>query len=844
MTTNKHEYTNDSIRTFGDMEYIRLRPNNLLPSMDTQGMIHMLWEYISNSMDEIVQRPDGGTILVVLCRNLSTQEFQIVIRDDGRGLPIDRLKDSYTKLKTSGKISENSAYNSTAGQFGMGAKAGAALSKHFRAISKHYLSEKAASLQLKDGVVVDHHQETVSISNGVTLILQPDVKQFFPAALDFSTSGYLDLVALCRKLNIFNTTVNFNLFVIDKMLPARIWTDDCQSVFDTITEYINSRTSHCEYSSEQVPDKSDYLFEIWKTNSAVIFRDSFDKLPAHKNDKLGFGARVFLTKRSAYGNTQYFISVNNVVLEDKTNNSVTITFTRLFRELISERIEDPKLKKFVLEEYSFPTLYIAIGVMYHGAQLGGTTKNTFRDQVFAEQFYNEVRAIYLAKDQEFWDRLMETILPDIQARYASYYDIPAKKQDILKDFLLLNNPRNFSECRSTDNTKTELFIVEGTSAGNIISTRNNEYQAVYLTRGKPYNAATRPDQLLENRKRLLKDPIYQDIIKILHIDPNTTNLKAQSRFSKIIIATDADPDGYHIRSLHINNLYIINPLIVTSGMVWLANPPLYSMQITQNRFLFLRDKNAMMDAKIKFIYKPSIAFRIKTNTPSGERIVEPDEKLYRETCFIIEELGKAFELAAKQLNIPLLILERLFYAIKYLYPRVDPDNLAKYFESRDADRFVTVDYNVGGNYLVVSVGHEDYPIGLNEIGETLVNYLLPLTKKFKYNDLFFEIRGVNSHSTIKEFTTVSPMQLYMCLKQLSSIVNIHRYKGLGEMPTESCFETIMDPATRSLTQVKDVGSFEDNYGLLGKNSAVRKSLLTESGSLVASFVQQQRLEQD
>ena len=172
MANQKHEYTNDSIRTFGDMEYIRLRPKNLLPSMDTQGMIHMLWEYISNSMDEIVQRTDGGTILVVLCRNLSTQEFQIVIRDDGRGLPIERLKDSYTKLKTSGKISENNAYNSTAGQFGMGAKAGAALSKHFRAISKHYLSEKVASLQLKDGVVVDHIAEAVGANYEKVAVLQ------------------------------------------------------------------------------------------------------------------------------------------------------------------------------------------------------------------------------------------------------------------------------------------------------------------------------------------------------------------------------------------------------------------------------------------------------------------------------------------------------------------------------------------------------------------------------------------------------------------------------------------------------------------------------------------------
>ena len=241
-------YTKDSIRTYGDMEYVRERPNYLLPSLDTRGLVHMLWEYISNSMDEIVQK-DGGTILVVLLRNPATQDFQIVIRDNGRGLPTERVQDAYTKLKTSGKIAKNSAYNSSAGQFGMGAKAGAALSTHFRVISKHYLDTHAASLNLEDGVIKDFHTEDAQIPDGVTVILQPDLK-IFTQATDFASSGYLDMLALCKQLNIFNDNVNFNIFVLDRLFPKRIWEDDVVTTVDTIRKYINSPTSHREYCSE------------------------------------------------------------------------------------------------------------------------------------------------------------------------------------------------------------------------------------------------------------------------------------------------------------------------------------------------------------------------------------------------------------------------------------------------------------------------------------------------------------------------------------------------------------------------------------------------------------------
>ena len=836
------EYTAETIHHYEDMDYVRQRPNSLIPSRDSAGVIHMIWEYISNSMDELILQPSGD-ILIGLFRELSTGRFQIVIKDNGRGIPSKSLKDAFTKLKTSGKIATDSAYYSSGGQFGQGAKAGAALSTRFRASSKNYMENSTNTLYLNDGKIVSLSKDTDVSNNGVIIIFEPDINQFFYEAKDFSISGYLDLVSLCRQLNIFNTTINFGVYVVDRLLPDRIWTDNTTDVIYTIREYINSPDSKPEYVSEMVADKSEYLFEIWKTRSAIVFNYSYDKLPVDANDKLRFGIRMFFTKKSNNGFPQFFVTVNNVVIPDRTNNTATVTAVQLLRELISFRIADEKLKKFVNTEYNFSTLSLALGIMYHGAELSGTTKFSFKDAQFGIQFYEELKNELSKQPEDFWNALMIAVMPDVQAKYAAYYEVPTKKSDVIKIFMDLNYPKNFSECKAIDNNyaianygnETELFIVEGNSAGNINSTRDNRYQAVYCTRGKPYNAATKLSQLADNKNRLMKEPIYQDIMKILGITPNTTDF-SNRRFGKIIIATDADDDGYHIRELHLNNLYIINPMIVNSGMVWIANPPLYSIQITKNKYFYLRDKIALMDAKIQFIYKPVLDIKVVHNTPTGINEIIPNNELYREMCYVVETLGDKFSELAEQLSIPILVLEQLAYIIDDLYPVINYDKITEYFTSRDGNRYVSVVCNEATKSMVISIGHEDYAIGLNDVGQTIVNTIMPELKKFRYNDLHFVVRSKYASSELYNFKAMTPMQLYLCMKSLREVVSIHRYKGLGEMETEHCLETIMNPSTRSLTHITGVGNLEFNYSLISKDdSTAKKTLLTHNGALTVSM---------
>lgn len=834
-----NEYTSDSIKTYEGLSAVRNRPTQYIPALDVGGFIHMIWEYISNSVDEIILK-STGTITIGILRNIPANEVQIVVSDEGRGIPSASVVKSFTKLNTSGKFNGSAAYVASAGQFGVGAKLAPALSTHFKAISKNVREKNTVVLSVANGEKITSVTEKDNTINGVTVIFQPDMAQFFSQATDFIVTGYVDLVSLCRKINIFNDSINFRIFLADKLFPYHVWQDDVKTTFALIESYYNK--SQILYDSSAVGDKADYLFELWRTNSSVILHDVLQKTPVDNNDKLGFDIRVFFTKRSAYGNTQYFVTINNAELADVTRNSATVVFLEVLREFISEHLENDNLKDFVKDgEYTFPTLYLAIGIMYDGAQLGGTTKSTFRDDVFAKQFRSDLKKLFAAKSAEAITQFIENILPDIQDRYNAQHGVP-KKAEANKLLAELNFRKNYYECRITGDEKSELFIVEGTSAGNILSTRDANYQAVYMTRGKPRNAASYLKKISEDRQELLKDPIYADIIRLMNIKPDSKDISSKL-FNKIIIATDADPDGYHIRSLHLHNLFIINPLIITSGMLWLSDPPLYSMQIN-NKHLFLRDKYAMMDAKIFYIYKEAFALTIVVDTPKGKMEIPATDDLFRDTIYIINELGSRVSSAAKQLDIPEIIMERLIYALPYLIPVVKPKELCKMFASCDAKGFVDATYNPTGNYIVVSIGKEDYPIGLDDVGNIIRQYILPVAKKFRYTDILYRIKGKTRNTAIKEEILASPMQVYRLMQNLddSKLLKIFRYKGLGTMPMDSCYETITNPATRSITQVINIGDIESNYALIGKDTNMRKSLLFDGGATTASFLQKQQSE--
>lgn len=835
------KYNADSIVSYENLKHIRAVPKAYIKSSDSEGIVHTVWEYIANSVDEVGMRPDGGKIYVALFKDGVSNRFQIVIKDDGRGIPVAKLVKALTSMGTSGKIAQTNAYRSSGGQLGMGAKAAPALSTIYRTLSVNYLENKIGSVTVKDGEVTGTETKPMEASSGVTAAFELDIEQFFPDGKDFASVGYLDLVDLCRRLNVFNENINFQFYIYSRLIPEEYWTASAPEALGIIDNLIFNSPHEIIYDSASVLDKSSYLFDVsWKNASRdIIFSESIRKKAKDDNDKLSFDLKFYFTKKGNNSSSLYFIAVNNVYLIEKNNNDPVMAFLAILRYAVAKYQPTPEYRNFVLETYNFPTLLLAIDIKYDGAKFSGVTKTNFRDAEFSKQFTHEVVAtITEQRGEDYWYRLSEALKSDITTQYSRFYDVKPKKSDDRRLFLELHYIQNFHECKSANRSECELYLVEGTSAGNIAKTRDSNFQAIYEARGKPFNAANVPGSLADKRKALMKYEIYQDISRILNISAGTTDMST-ARFSKIIIATDADPDGYHIAALHLSNLYILNPLIVESGMVYIARPPLYSMEIGKGKYVFIRDKKALRDASIEFVYRNILDIRIVT--PSG--VLELDDELFRETIDIVKQVGGKYMTQAIAFNVPINIIERLVIGVKEIYPKVNYKALPKLFDSPDGN-LVRVRADEHTQSMTISIGHKDYHIPLERIGHMIVKYVLADVKRYAADKLVFEVRTKAKGSAYCDNPLiVSVAGLFDILAKVDDSMpfTLRRYKGLGEMPTDSCSATLMNPETRVITQITSVGSVDTCMNLLGKDSTWRKQLLAGSDTLSATFVRENEL---
>lgn len=817
------DYSANTIETHQDLEHIRARPTAYIDDHGTAGIIHMIREYVDNSLDELILKPEGGTIYIGIFRQ--SNKFQILINDCGRGIPTKSLINVMTKYGTSGKFNLDSAYVASAGSFGIGAKVGAALSNRFRAISSSEIDKAVASIYLVDAKKQDFNVVNEIVPSGTTVMFQPDVEQFFYESSDFAITGYMDLVTLCKQLNILNEKINFQIYVYDYFLPEKIWTDNILDAYNLVQEFLHKRKYEIVYATDKLTDITGLLFEFWKTNSPVIFSEHLVKeVEDREQDRLSFKIHFYLTRRNATVSTQYYVAVNNVYLRDKTENAASVTFMDCIKQRLIERQKTPEYKSFVENDYRFSTLLVALDIRYHGAEFVGATKDSFRDQTFAKKFAKDLNDIFDAKGDDYWNHFADLIFDDIKSKYAQMYNVRDSKsaRDNLSVELIRSN--KFYDCEDSSDDK-ELYIVEGTSAGNIIESRLDN-QAVYQTQGKPKNGATRLENTTENRKILANTPIYHDILKILHITPNTTDMSV-ARFKKIFIATDADPDGSHIDILHIHNLWILNPRIIESGMVWLVHPPLYSIDYSREGRAYLCDERSRQTLLIDGVYKPTfdIAIRLRDNS-----IIVPDDRALTFLYKSITEVGKVYEKVSRISKVPEIILDRLVLGFSLLYPRIEYDSLHQLFVCSEGDDYTKVTCYPDRSMIVVSLGETDYPIELETLIVSIRRFIIPLMVRTHFHEMEFIVSSKNTGSTFNN-QTMSAAMLYRVLKEVvSKFFHFSRYKGLGEMPEESCYNTIMNPETRIVTHITSVGDPSLNYAMVGENADMRKQLMCADNS--------------
>lgn len=526
------DYKDDSIKTLEWDEHIRTRPGMYIGklgdgSAHDDGIYVLLKEVIDNSIDEFM-RGHGKTIEVTI------KEQKVTIRDYGRGIPLKKMVDCVSKINTGGKFDEGDAYDNSIGMNGVGVKA-------VNALSTYFMVE----------CVVDGKQKRAEFSCG---------RQTNETHIEKSTAANGTLIAFIPDDTIFE---NFHWYTeyIEKMMWNYV--------------YLN-RGLVIVFNGQKFVSKNGLLDLLTNSiNGEALYS------PIHlEEDDFEFA----ITHTSRRYGEEYYSFVNS------QNTTQGGTHQQAFREAIVKTVRDFYKKDFDPSDIR-NSIVAAISIKVKSPIFESQTKTKLGSQYMApggqtiRYYINEVvgRLLdkYLHMNNDVADILLKKILESEKER-KEIASIKKVSKEVQKKVSLHNS--KLRDCRFHFNDsderglETTIFITEGDSAsGSITMSRNPETQAVFSLKGKPKNAL----------KGKSKSFIYEKDNEELSLLQAALNLEDGIdglRYNNIVIATDADVDGMHIRLLLLTFFLLFFPDVVKAGHVYILQTPLFRVRNKQKTF--------------------------------------------------------------------------------------------------------------------------------------------------------------------------------------------------------------------------------------------------------------------
>lgn len=824
-------YSSNSIESKDQMELLRFRPTFGVGSRDVTGQIHAIGEIFSNSKDEMPY-VKNGFIKIVIFINKEEQKYQIAIQDNGRGVPLPSLVNVFTKPHTSGKYNQDS-YKFSSGLFGIGAKATLAVTKRFKAISardfeygsgkkdKGYGSIYTENLELKD------HSQILgnpAPTHGTLVVFEFD-DSVMTNMNDFIENGYNKVIETMQRLHLFLNDVKFSMFQVNHFIPEDFWKSDIITSLQIYNKSISTNNNNvcCLYDSDDWSDPFKYLNSIWGiTNNLAWESEDIIKIPLAE-DKLGYTIRIYLPKRIGGNGT---IALVNDVFITRADSYHIQGLNTVLKKFISAYINDSALRNFFMDKYKLP-LYVLMDIKYSGAEFVGTTKESFRDAEFLKLFIEELSKSVEDNTEKFV-LLANILMEHIQSEYNKMYTKPIEVKAEQKLALTLNNPRAYKDCLEYG-PDSELFIVEGTSASGVQSERNVRNQALYAIRGKPRNEVISSTfSRHESIQRLMKDKIWQDLVRIIGIQPGNDDQDLRTlRFGKICIMHDADPDGDHIEAIGVSNFYLLNPNIVAKGYIWISKPPLFLLQkkASSKYKFFMFNESAIIDYHI-LLYKK--VYDIVLKEKKSGKIFKMDDKTFRSFCYVILHIGEIITDVATRMNIPDFILECLLHCLPYLdknrYNGVDIKSIKAILP------FEKIMYDKITHSLIVSNGMNDYTISLNGFLSEIYKVLYPKLKEIAWDS--YDILISTKYTKEMKLEPSSFIKVYKLFKLIDDLFDAKRFKGLGTMKPEDLAVTCIVPNTRALFHIENLEDAQVLFDMMGSDSTVRKEMLETQNLMI------------
>ncbi|NLI88886.1 MAG: DNA topoisomerase [Epulopiscium sp.] len=604
-------YDNESISTLQGAERVRLRPSVIFGSDGIDGSQHAVFEILANSIDE-TREGYGDKIEVTLHKDHS-----ITIKDYGRGVPLDYNENEqrynwelvFCELYAGGKYDNNSGdnYEFSLGLNGLGACA-TQYSSEFMNVEVQrdgYLYE----LTFKEGENIGGLKKTKVTSQitGTKIHWKPDSKVF--TDVNIPVEFFHDTL---KRQAVVNEGVVFEFY--DEINDETIRYEYDNGLVDYIEETAKGKnfTEVTSFDHEATGRDSKTRPEYrLKFQVAFCFCNEEPLIEYYHNSSfLEYGGSPDKAIRNAmvYSIDQYIKG------EDLYNkNEKRITFTD---------IEDSMI--LIINSFSTITSY------------ENQTKKAINNKFIQDEmtrYLRKVLPIYLIENKDEADKIARQILVNKRSREKAERTRVNIRKKLTGTIDLSNRVKKFVDCRSKDNSKRELYIVEGDSAlGACKLGRDAEFQGIMPVRGKILNC------LKSDYDRIFKSDIIVDLLKVLgcgveikskhNKDFNTFDID-KLKWDKVIICTDADVDGYQIRTLILTMLYTLVPTLIEEGKVYIAETPLYEITSkTETFFAYTEAEKAEYISKIKGPYSLQRSKGLGENNPDmmWQTTMSPDTR--------------------------------------------------------------------------------------------------------------------------------------------------------------------------------------------------------------------------
>ncbi|RUO86900.1 DNA topoisomerase (ATP-hydrolyzing) subunit B [Spiroplasma endosymbiont of Megaselia nigra] len=537
-------YNSESIQILEGLEAVRKRPGMYIGATNARGLHHLVWEIVDNSIDEVLVNFANKIKIII------NKDESITVVDNGRGIPIEihpktkvsTLETVFTILHAGGKFDSNT-YKISGGLHGVGASVVNALSKYLkvevRKNNKKYVMEFHNGGQILTPIKeVDSTSET-----GTTVTFLPDEKIFKETTI-FSFSTIQNRI---KQLAFLNKGLEISLVDLRE--------DDEEKM--VVYQFNNGI--------------KDYVLELNKTIGTPL-NDVFYVEEIEDNIVVEFG----LQYNDNYSEN-IFSFCNNINTHEGGTHEEGIKLA-IVREINNYFKNINKNNKGNEDKFTWDDIKegmtTIISIRHSDPQYEGQTKTKLGNSEVKKIVSNIVAkglSSYLLENPEDAKKIIEKISLSLKARIAAQRAKETTRRKTVMDSFSL--PGKLADCETKDAKIAELYIVEGDSAGGSAkSGRNRKFQAILPLRGKILNVEkAKQIKIFENNE-------INSIITALRAGIKDNFNDKKLRYQKVIIMTDADVDGAHIRILLLTFFYRYMKDLIENGNIYIAQPPLYKIQ--------------------------------------------------------------------------------------------------------------------------------------------------------------------------------------------------------------------------------------------------------------------------